>query len=297
MGAAISVQEPTRAGIDEPAQRADRPAPRRASLSVCVITLDEEACLPRCLESVRGLAAQVVVVDSGSRDRTREVARAAGAEVTMRAMTGYATQKNEAFARARGDWVLGLDADEWLDDELRAELAALLARPPDQGPGGYRMRRRALYLGRPLRGTHASREWKLRLVRRGEGRWVGAGDLEVHERLAVEGAVGTLRGRLLHEPFRDLAEHAEKCVRYARAVPTAGRARSVFGVTLEPPLVLLKELVLLGGWRDGMRGLVHASMTASYFFLRGAFALEARWRRSASREAGGGAPEGGGAAG
>src|SRR5262245_60760761 len=102
------------------------PIMRAVPLSVCIITLNERDNLPRCLESVAGLAAQIVVVDSGSTDGTHQIARAAGAELHERPFEGMHQQKQHALSLAREEWVLSLDADEWLDGRLREEVAAVV---------------------------------------------------------------------------------------------------------------------------------------------------------------------------
>ncbi|HXA82629.1 MAG TPA: glycosyltransferase family 2 protein, partial [Methylomirabilota bacterium] len=99
-------------------------------LSICVITLNEAHDLPRLLKSVEGIADEIVVVDSGSTDATLEIARSAGARVLARAWTNYAEQKNFAAAQASADWILLLDADEELSDELRASILEWKAAPP-----------------------------------------------------------------------------------------------------------------------------------------------------------------------
>ncbi len=249
---------------------------RRASLSVVVLTRDEERNLPRCLASVAGLADQVVVVDSGSTDRTLAIARAAGAEVVEREFPGWIAQYQFAFEQARGDWILALDADEWLSPALRAALAPLLAglRPE---ANGFEVERRAFVLGAWVRHGGWS-EWKLRLVRRGTARW---GGVDPHPSLHCDGAVARLRGTLGHRPYTDLGHHLAKQDRYAavhaRGVGAAGRAPSLIGLLCEPPLVFLQRLFLQSGWRDGVRGVVLAGMAATYFFLRHARRWEAAW--------------------
>lgn len=259
--------------------RRTRAAPimRGVPLSVCIITLDEEDNLPRCLASVQGLAAQVVVVDSGSRDRTREIARQAGAEVVERAFTGHVDQKQFALERARGEWVLCLDADEWLDDALRAAVQAVVERGAPPEVDGFELDRRSLYLGAWIEHCGWAPEWRLRLVRLGRARW---GGMDPHDRLEVSGRVQRLAGRLGHRPYRSLADHVAKVNRYTDIMAArrhaAGLRPPAGALLLRPPARFLRMYLLRAGFLDGWRGLVVSAMGAYYVFLKYA-KLRAAW--------------------
>jgi glycosyltransferase involved in cell wall biosynthesis len=247
------------------------------SLAVCVITLNEEKSLPRCLASVRGLPAEIVVVDSCSTDRTRQIAAAVGAIVVIQPFLGHVRQKQLALDRATTEWVLSLDADEWLDDELREAIATVLQSPPP-GVAGFAMNRRPFYLGRWIRGSGWFPDWKLRLVRRELAHWTGQ---DPHDRLEVTGKVVRLRpGTLRHYSFVDLADHVARLNAYA-GLAAAGRRpvstpRALVRMTVKPMLVFLQKMTVGGGFRDGVRGVIIAAMTAFYVFLR-----EARlWERT-----------------
>lgn len=251
------------------------------SLSVCIITLNEEDNLPRCLASVQGLAAQVVVVDSGSTDRTRELARQAGAEVVERPFAGHVDQKQFALERATGEWVLCLDADEWLDDALREAVRRAVG--PDAPPGvdGWELDRRSLYLGRWIEHCGWAPEWRLRLVRRGRARWGGT---DPHDRLEVEGRTGRLAGRLGHRPYRSLSDHVAKVNRYTDIMAARRRQKGVRpppgALLLRPAGRFLRMYVLRAGFLDGWRGLVVSGMGAYYVFLKYA-KLRAAWDEAA----------------
>lgn len=240
----------------------------QATLSVCVITRNEERNLPRCLASVEGLATELVVVDSSSEDRTCEIARKAGAVVRRQEFLGYERQKQVALEMATGDWILCLDADEWLDTPLREAIADVLRNSP-LGVSGYQVNRRPYYLGRWMSHGGWSPEWKLRLVRRGYGRWTGG---DPHERLEATGATRRLPGRLLHFPHRSLASQVATIDAYSSLAvanrPPAPLPRALFGILLEPPLVFLKEYVVLRGFLDGLRGFIAAVMSAFDSFLK-----------------------------
>ncbi len=238
-------------------------------LSVCIITLDEHENLPRCLASVAGLATQLVVVDSHSSDDTQRIAREAGATVIERDFKGHVDQKSFALAQASEDWVLCLDADEWLDDTLRAEVQRLIRGELKDVADGYQLNRRTEYLGAWIDHCGWSPEWRLRLVRRGTAAWVGD---DPHDRLEGRGPVGRLAGRLCHRPYRSLGEHLAKVNRYtdtmAAARHAAGERCSIARLLLRPAGRFGRMYVLQAGFVDGWRGLVVCAMGSFYVFLK-----------------------------
>ena len=142
-------------------------------LSVVIITFNEEANLGRTLASVQPLVAdgkgEIIVVDSGSTDRTVEIAKSFGARVFMEEWKGFAAQKNSAIDKATGDWILSLDADESLDLGTDKTVNALLSKP--DGASGYQIPRKNHFLGRWMRHGGFWPDPKLRLFRRGKGRF------------------------------------------------------------------------------------------------------------------------------
>lgn len=243
------------------------PAGFRPPITAFVIAQDEERHIAECLASA-GFAAELVVLDGGSRDRTVELARAAGARVAHRPFDGMNAQKSAALALCTQPWVLNLDADERVGPELRAEIQALFAagEPPC---AGYTMPRRAFHLGRWIRGGGWYPDRKLRLFRRAAGRFAGR---DPHDRVEVDGPVGELRGDLLHFAYRDLAHHEAKMHTYttaaARSAHAAGRGLALPRMLLAPPLRFVKAYLLRGGFRDGRAGLVLAWMAARYEWHR-----------------------------
>ena len=233
-----------------------------------LITRNEEQNLPRALESLR-LADEIVVVDSGSTDRTVEVARQHGARVVVHPLTNFAEQKNFAAAQATHDWILNLDADEVISPELADELRAWKERPPEAV--AYRMPRKANYLGSWIRHSGWYPDPKVRLYRRDRARFVGA----LHESVQVDGTVGELRGEILHYTCDSLADHVAK-VNYfttlaARELhaqsPNSGRGWLV-SLLFAPPLTFLRTYLFQQGFRDGYRGLLIAGMAGFYTFLK-----------------------------
>jgi len=239
----------------------------RQTLAVCVITLDEEDRIGECLDAVTW-ADELIVVDSGSADRTAAIARAKGARVVVREWPGYAAQKNFALEQASSDWVLSIDADERVTPELAAEIRGLLAAPPE-GIAGCSVPRRTWYLGRWIRHGGWYPDRKVRLVRRGRGRWEGS---LVHERLVAEGPTRELHGDLLHYTYRDIADHLRRIDRFtteaAQALAAAGRRSGLLGMLVHPPAKFLKMYLLRAGFLDGAPGFVVAVLGGYYVFLK-----------------------------
>jgi glycosyltransferase involved in cell wall biosynthesis len=235
-------------------------------LSVTLITLNEERNLPRALASVGGLADEIVVVDSGSRDRTVELARQHGARVLERAWTNFSDQRNFAAAEASHDWILTLDADEELSPELRAELERWKQATPEAI--AYEMPRRARYLGRWIHHSGWYPDRKRRLYRRDKARFAGA----LHESLEVDGPIGRLQGDLLHYTVESLAEHRAKMEGYtalaAQELYRAGRRQWLLPLLTAPPWAFLRTYFLQQGFRDGTAGWHIAGMAARYVFLK-----------------------------
>ena len=164
----------------------------RPSISVCVVAMNEEDNIVECLKSA-DFGTEIVVVDSHSTDATRARAAALGARVIERDWPGYVEQKNFAIGEARHEWIFCIDADERVSPELRAAILAALERP--DLPDGFEMARRTWYLGRWIRRGGWYPDRKVRLVRRGKGRWGGTNP---HDHLYVEGRVERVDGDLLH---------------------------------------------------------------------------------------------------
>jgi glycosyltransferase involved in cell wall biosynthesis len=236
-------------------------------LSAVLITRDEEHNLPAALRSL-AFCDEMVVLDSGSADRTRELAAAAGARVELGTpWPGFLEQRSRATALARHDWVLALDADERVTPALRDEIEGLRQRGFDRA--GYRIPRVAHYLGRWIRGTDWYPDTQLRLFDRRQGRWTGA---HVHESVSVDGPVGRLRGELEHYPYRNLAEHLQTIDRYttlwARQSREAGRRARPLETLLTPSWTFFRSYLLRGGFRLGWPGFAVSALGAHYTFVK-----------------------------
>ena len=245
----------------------------RLPLSVAIITLNEEEHLPRCLASVRELASEIVVVDSGSTDRTAKIAKESGAVFLFEPWAGHVAQKNKALAACSQPFVLSLDADEEVSPELAEALRQLLAdRLP--GPDGFWINRRTFYLGQWIRHSW-NPEWRVRLVRKERARWTGR---DPHDRLEVQGNTTRLAGDILHYSYADLQDHFSRTLRYARisaeTLRRNGKTCRWYHLVFSPWLAFLKKLVLRSAWRDGWRGWIISVATFFGVFAKYAFRLE-----------------------
>ena len=182
-----------------------------SGLSACIITRNEADRIGPCIEALR-FCDEIVVVDAHSTDETRAIAEGLGARVIERDWPGYRSQKQFATDAARHDWVLCVDADEIVTPALRAEIEALRAAG-FAAERGWSIPRLTDYFGRFLRHGNAWPDRQIRLYDRRAARWVG---YEVHEKIAVDGPVGTLRQPLEHYAYRSLDDHLAKLDRYAK---------------------------------------------------------------------------------
>lgn len=242
----------------------------RPPLTLCVITLNEEANLADCLGSVAavpGLVTETVVLDSGSTDRTREIAQSFGARFVVHPFDGHVEQKNRALDLAKTEWVLSLDADERLSPELGAEMLRALEAP--SLPDAFSMPRCTRYLGRYVRHGDWYPDRKVRLFRRDRARWGGTNP---HDRVEVDGRVGKLSGDLLHHSYRSLSDHIRQMDSFttiaARAMRERGRRAPLFRLLLNPPAAFFRSWLFRLGFLDGFPGFAVATTGAFYVFLK-----------------------------
>jgi glycosyltransferase involved in cell wall biosynthesis len=273
-------------------------------LSVVIITHNEEANIGRTLTSVQPLVAdgkgEIVVVDSGSTDRTVEIAKSFGAKVFIEEWKGYAAQKNSAIDKAEGDWILSLDADEEVDEELRGALRHYTlgetAHSVRDGIDVYResflattvtalqLRRKNYFLRRWIRHGGFWPDPKLRLFRRGAGRFE---ERAVHETLQVTGNSRQFpTGAILHHSYPTLADYIDHMNRYSSlgaemAIAKGRRGFSLFNIVVRPIATFIYNYFFRLGFLDGREGLLLHLYHAVYVSWKYAKAWElARKRES-----------------
>ena len=244
-------------------------------ISATIVAFNEERNIARAIGSLRSCADEIVVVDSGSTDRTREIAASVGARVVEEPWRGYAAQKNFAASSAVNDWILSIDADEELTPALAAEIAALKNGRGDFD--GWTMPRLARYLGRWIRHSGWYPDRKVRLYHRERARWKGE---YVHESVQDAGRVGDLNGDLLHYTCDSLAQHVRTLDRYttlaAQEIIASGKPVPFRRLALDPPWTFLRSYVFQRGFLDGAHGFVIAGMATFYTFMKYAKARETR---------------------
>jgi len=235
----------------------------RPPLSAVLITRNAADQLAECLASV-AFCDEIVVVDSASEDATMDIARRHGARVVQSVWRGFGPQKQFAVEQARHDWVLCIDADERVSDSLRASILDVLPAPDARA---YRFARCNRFMGRYLRHGEGYPDWSLRLFDRRGARW---SDDPVHEKVLVDGNVGTLQGDLLHESAESLEAYLAKQNRYsslaAEEALACGERATAAHLLLSPLLRFVKFYFFRLGLLDGLPGLVHilAGCAASF---------------------------------
>jgi glycosyltransferase involved in cell wall biosynthesis len=251
------------------------------SLSVVIITKNEEANLTRTLQSV-AWADEIVIVDSGSTDRTREIAQSFHAKFFVEEWKRFAAQKNSALQKASGDWVLSLDADEEVAPALSEEIRQTLAANPSAT--GFWIPRKNFFLGRWIRHGGFYPDPKLRLFRRGAGQFE---ERLVHEDIRISGPTAQLHNHLLHHAYPTLESYLEHMNRYSSlgaemAVAANRRAGfSFLDIVVRPRLTFFYNYFLRAGFLDGREGLLLHLYHANYVSWKYAKA----WERSRKLQA------------
>ena len=239
---------------------------KKLPVSVTVLTKNEAANLGGCLDSLKW-AAQVVVVDSQSTDKTVPIARAKGADVYINPWPGYTAQRNFALSKCKQPWVLSVDADERVAADLQEGIRALLAAGPKKA--GYRVREVNEYFGRWLRfgGIYPGEHM---VFYRREGAKYVSGNADVHEGVQVKDP-GRVRGHLIHHAYPSIELAVDKLNSYT-SVEAQGRLKSGkkghwAGILIKPPRRFLNNYLFKGGWRDGMQGFLYCFLTGYYTLM------------------------------
>jgi glycosyltransferase involved in cell wall biosynthesis len=239
-------------------------------ITATIITFNEESNIKAACESV-AWADEIVVVDSNSTDRTRDIAAACGARVIINEWPGFGAQKQFAVNRAEHDWIFSLDADERVSDQLRASIDALKKERRDNADA-FVVSRRTYYQGRWIRGGGWYPDYQLRLFNRTKGHWTLR---QVHESVAMDSGanIKELTGDLLHYTSPNSAHHHKMIgERYAplaaQQMFEEGRRTSIFGVATAGPAAFVRSWLLKGGFRDGFAGFTIASFAGHHAFLK-----------------------------
>jgi len=237
----------------------------RKQFSITIITLNEERRIGKCIKSA-SFADEIVVVDSGSRDRTVEIAEQAGARVIHQEWLGYGRQKQFAVEQAINEWVLCLDADEWLSLELSRSIQNVLEHPEFNA---YQFPRRNRFMGRWLRHGEGYPDWSLRLFHRDYAHW---SEDEVHEKVVSDGDAEKISGDLMHESEETMQQYLTKQDLYttirAQELQAKGKKGSIIKIVLSPVARFIKFYFIRLGFLDGVPGLVHILIGCQNSFMK-----------------------------
>lgn len=238
-------------------------------ISATIICRDEEAKIGRALQSLKEVADEIVVVDSGSADSTEEICRRYTDRFIYREWEGYRSQKQFATDSAKFDWVLSIDADEVVSDRLGQEILAWKRETGGQPFDGYLIARKTFFMGRWIEHTTWYPDWQLRLFRRSKGIWKGR---RVHESFQSEGAVGKFREHLEHYTYSSVSEYLQQLERFSALAAADyhdnGRRAGWKELALLPPLTFLNNFLLRRGFLDGVPGLSASALSAVSVFFK-----------------------------
>ncbi len=244
----------------------------RLPISISIISLNEEANLRRCLASVADLAQEIVIVDSGSTDRTAEIAAEFGAKFVHQDWLGYTAQKNHCLTLCSQPWILALDCDEELTPDLRNSIHSFFKNDDFVRFDGAWMSRLVWFMGRWIRHGDWYPDRKVRLFRRDKSQWAADGGGQVHERLDVAGPCTTLQGDLLHYSFKNIQHYLVKHVQYSNVFLETQRSKgkrwSLLHTVFRPWWRFTRAYFLKLGFLDGFPGMWIAVATAFFTFDR-----------------------------
>jgi glycosyltransferase involved in cell wall biosynthesis len=236
-----------------------------ATIAVIIITRDEEQNLPRLLASV-GFADEIIINDSGSRDRTLVIARQHNCKIIQSEFAGFGAAKQAALNQAESDWVLSLDADEEIDATLADSIKKAIASP---SVDGYEINRKSQFLGRWIMHSGWYPDYLPRLFRRDRGHFTND---TVHERIEISGALSRLGGHILHYTDPDIEHYLEKLNRYttlsADSLRQQGRRFKTLDILVKPPATFIKMYLLKSGFHDGIQGLILALLSSFHVLCK-----------------------------
>ena len=230
------------------------------TLSVILITKNEEADLPACLESV-AFADETIIVDNGSTDRTREIAEQFGSKFYTEEWHGFGPQKNIALSKAECDWVFSIDADEVVPEKLAVEIKRTIENPDFDG---YDIPRKTTFCGKKVRFGDWGGDKVLRLFKNGKGEFTND---QLHERVVVDGEPGKLKHAMIHHSVSSIKDAKDKMVSYAQ-ISAIGRQGSSFKAITRGGWTFFRSYILLFGWLDGWTGFRVAQLCAMGTYLR-----------------------------
>lgn len=236
------------------------------NISLVMIVKNEEKNLAKCLNSVENLVDEIVIVDSGSTDKTIEIAKTFGAKIFKREFDSFSNQKNYALSIATNEWVLHLDADEVLSKELVEEIKFVIINTKLDG---FYLIRTNFFLGKQMKHSGINKEYRLRLAKKSVSKYVGG---IIHEELIVNGKVGKLKNIMIHNSYPTISSYFNKLEQYttlgAKKLLEKNKKAKVIDIVFKPPFEFIKRYILKCGFLDGIRGFIWAVLYAFYTFIK-----------------------------
>lgn len=240
-------------------------------ISACIIAFNEEKNIADAIKSV-SWADEILLIDSESTDETREIAGSLGAKVIKKKWAGFAKQKQFATDIAANDWILSLDADERISEQLRNTILRLKDLSEDALADGYRISRLSFYMNRPIRHSGWYPDWQLRFFNRRKGKWK---DVLVHESIEMQSGakIEKLKNDILHYSMENAAHHHRMIgERYAPLAAEQmfrrGRRTSILKIITASLITFLQTFIIKGGFLDGLPGFCIARFAAHHAFLK-----------------------------
>ena len=234
-----------------------------AKLALLIIAFNEEAHIAECIKTAP-FVDEIIVVDSGSTDRTVAIAEELGAKVYFHKMISFSGQRNHALDQTQADWVLFLDADERISSGLAQAIQKTIGLEPEHS--GFKIPRRNYFLGQWVRAWYPDQA--IRLFRKGSGRYSGL----VHEALNIEGSVGVFCEDIIHYPYKDLETYMNKMNKYttmaAQELNDRGRKATMIDILFRPLFATFKLYVLRRGFLDGLVGFLVSILSGVYVLLK-----------------------------
>jgi glycosyltransferase involved in cell wall biosynthesis len=236
-------------------------------ISAIIITFNEEKNIARCLQSLQGVADEIIVVDSGSTDKTEEICKSFEVKFIYQKWLGYGAQKRFAVAKATHDWIFSIDADEESSDLLRTQMREILNTANTYV--GYGIKRRTFFLGKLIRYCGWQNDYPLRLFRKTAGNF---NDKKIHEFVEIEGSIGAIKACIFHYSFDSMYAFFEKTNRYtelsAKEMVAKGRKGSMLGAVFKGVFKFFKVFIFQLGFLDGITGFTLSINAAFGVYLK-----------------------------
>lgn len=230
-------------------------------ISATVITFNEEKNIGKVLENLKNFADEVIIVDSGSKDKTIEIAKTYGAKIYSRQLDNFANQKNWAVSKTTGDWILSIDADERIPEELKEEIRQAVR---NSRYSGFLIPRRNFILGKEIKYSRWSPDRHIWFWNKRKGQWVG----EVHEEVILNGEVGMLKNSKIHNSHETVKEFIQANIIYSRleaqSLLKKGKRFSFWNMIWQSLFEFIIRFIYKRGFLDGKEGFILAYLMGMY---------------------------------